>query len=237
MRTNTMSKPNNKLSITIIRGGPFVASGGIPLIQRYPAYSEYGEPLAWDPVGSDEEYQPLPEHTCLCRCGKSADKPLCDGTHINITFDDQPENGEPTLEYPTLTIEGEGVTLTDIPSLCAGTGFCGTRYTTIWKMIEKAADPETLTRLREMVRNCPSGRLLLKLDGEKEPDEPRYIPSIAAVPNGPLWVRGGIEVRSEDGTLFPSQNRMTLCRCGASRNKPYCDSTHEEIGFVAPLKE
>ncbi len=231
-----MRNENGSFSIMIIRGGPYVAVGGIPLIQRYPSYSNFGEPLAWDPVGSEEEYPPLPEQTCLCRCGKSSDKPLCDGTHVNILFDDQPLDVEPHLEYPTLTYEGEGVTLTDIPSLCAGTGFCGTRYTTIWRMIERAADPETLTRLREMVRNCPSGRLLLQLDNQ-DPDEPGYVPSIAAVPNGPLWVRGGIELRSEEGIVYPLQNRLTLCRCGASRNKPYCDSTHEEIGFVAPLKE
>lgn len=232
-----MIEERKALRITIIRNGPLVVNGGIPIIQRYPAYSKDDEPLAWDPVGDDEDNTPLPESTCLCRCGKSNEKPFCDGTHVNIQFDDQPVEGQPPDRFPALEYRGSGVTLTDIPALCAGTGFCGTRYTTVWKMIEKVTDPEVLTRLREMVRNCPSGRLVLQVDDEEEPDEPQYKPSIAAVPNGPFWVRGDIEILSEDGQAYPSQNRVTLCRCGASNNKPYCDSTHEAIAFKAPLKK
>jgi len=44
--------------------------------------------------------------------------------------------------------------------------------------------------------------------------------------SGPFWVRGGIPVYSADGKLYQVRNRMTLCRCGKSTNKPFCDSSH-----------
>jgi D-arabinose 1-dehydrogenase-like Zn-dependent alcohol dehydrogenase len=49
--------------------------------------------------------------------------------------------------------------------------------------------------------------------------------------SGPLWVRGGITVESGDGTRYETRNRVTLCRCGASSNKPFCDGSHAALAF------
>src|SRR4030042_1844454 len=117
-----MRKESDSYSITIIRDGPFVVSGGVPLIQRYPAYSKYDEPLAWDLVGSTDEKRPTPEQYCLCRCGKSNDKPFCDGPHIDIRFDDQQVWGEPGHVYQMRIFQGSGVTLIDGTFLCSGWG-------------------------------------------------------------------------------------------------------------------
>jgi CDGSH-type Zn-finger protein len=54
---------------------------------------------------------------------------------------------------------------------------------------------------------------------------------VAICRDGPLLVRGGIPVESEDGRPYEVRNRVTLCRCGHSRNKPFCDGTHDQIGF------
>ena len=74
--------------------------------------------------------------------------------------------------------------------------------------------------------------------GSGEPDgtpiEPGFEPSIATVPDGPLWVRGGISITTQDGYTYEVRNRVTLCRCGQSKNKPFCDGTHADIGFEAP---
>jgi CDGSH-type Zn-finger protein len=51
--------------------------------------------------------------------------------------------------------------------------------------------------------------------------------------NGPLIVTGPVELKDADGKLFPVQERMALCRCGASTTKPFCDGTHSKIGFQA----
>lgn len=49
--------------------------------------------------------------------------------------------------------------------------------------------------------------------------------------SGPLWFKGGIQIESSSGFFYEKRNRVTLCHCGASRNKPFCDSSHIEIGF------
>ncbi|MFV0643915.1 MAG: CDGSH iron-sulfur domain-containing protein, partial [Sphingomonadaceae bacterium] len=49
---------------------------------------------------------------------------------------------------------------------------------------------------------------------------------------GPIWVEGGITVEAADGTVYEERNRVTLCRCGQSQNKPYCDGTHASINFT-----
>jgi CDGSH-type Zn-finger protein len=49
--------------------------------------------------------------------------------------------------------------------------------------------------------------------------------------SGPLWVKGAIPIESSDGFEYEKRNRCTLCRCGKSSNKPFCDRTHISIGF------
>jgi hypothetical protein len=64
--------------------------------------------------------------------------------------------------------------------------------------------------------------------------EPEFEKSIVVVEshprheNGPLWIRGGIPIESAYGKQYEIRNRMTLCRCGHSKNKPFCDGSHIE---------
>jgi CDGSH-type Zn-finger protein len=51
--------------------------------------------------------------------------------------------------------------------------------------------------------------------------------------NGPYIVTGPVELKDAEGTKYPSEGRMALCRCGASTEKPFCDGTHSKIGFQA----
>ena len=91
-----------------------------------------------------------------------------------------------------------------------------------------AALPNDITNA---IEHCPSGALhYARLDGG--------VPEAAADPttitprrNGPLYVRGQIEIRESDGTFVAQDTRMALCRCGASANKPFCDNSHRRIGF------
>ncbi len=86
-------------------------------------------------------------------------------------------------------------------------------------------------RIASVIHRCPSGALTYeRLDGE--PGEPVPEENVVQVEeNGPLFVTGNIEIRKADGTLLSKETRVTLCRCGQSSNKPFCDNTHEEIGF------
>ncbi len=222
------------LTITLAPNGPYLVNGGVPLTERYTAESIHGESLAWDPVGTSEFEAAAAEKYALCRCGQSANKPYCDGTHSKVGFDGTvtADPGPSTARRETYV--GEGIVMTDEPRLCAHAGFCGTRFTDVWQMIKRTSNPEVRERLRQMVANCPSGRVQVTLVGQTQPDEPVFTPSIATIVDGPLWVRGGIQVQTMDGTTYEVRNRVTLCRCGHSNNKPFCDGSHFEVGFKAP---
>jgi CDGSH-type Zn-finger protein len=63
--------------------------------------------------------------------------------------------------------------------------------------------------------------------------EPMADAKILILKNGPYVITGMVELKDADGKSYPSQERMALCRCGASTNKPFCDGTHSKIGFQA----
>jgi len=98
-----------------------------------------------------------------------------------------------------------------------------------WILVDGASADETA----QQVRACPSGALQYhRLDGG--PDETADVPTtITALRNGPLALRGDLDIRSSDGTLARHDTRVVLCRCGGSAHKPFCDGTHRTNGFTA----
>ncbi len=91
------------------------------------------------------------------------------------------------------------------------------------------ADPEAVA---EVVERCPSGALLYRrLDGGRQ--EQHRGTTLTPIRDGPLLVVGEVEVRREDGSL-EKLPRATLCRCGHSLHKPFCDNQHLAVGFRAP---
>jgi Iron-binding zinc finger CDGSH type len=54
--------------------------------------------------------------------------------------------------------------------------------------------------------------------------------------SGPIWLRGGVALISADGHQYEIRNNMTVCRCGASKNKPFCDGKHASVNFKAKTK-
>ncbi|HEX3507898.1 MAG TPA: (4Fe-4S)-binding protein [Candidatus Dormibacteraeota bacterium] len=98
-----------------------------------------------------------------------------------------------------------------------------------WVLPDMAAADE----VEQVVRLCPSGALLYRrIDGgqQEETDGPT---TVTPVRNGPLLVIGKVEVTREDGSVEVLP-RATLCRCGQSLHKPFCDNQHIKIGFSAP---
>jgi uncharacterized Fe-S cluster protein YjdI/CDGSH-type Zn-finger protein len=84
----------------------------------------------------------------------------------------------------------------------------------------------------EVVERCPSGALQYRrLDGGTEEHHDRT--TLTPIRDGPLLVVGEVEVRREDGTT-EKMPRATLCRCGQSRHKPFCDNQHLKVEFKAP---
>jgi uncharacterized Fe-S cluster protein YjdI/CDGSH-type Zn-finger protein len=84
----------------------------------------------------------------------------------------------------------------------------------------------------EAVMRCPTGALhFRRLDGGPQEPAPEVL-QVRPVPNGPLYLRGDIELRNEDGTVVRHDTRIALCRCGKSRHKPFCDNTHRLVAFT-----
>ena len=217
-------------TIKITRDGPYRVRGDVPLVRTAQVETEYGEPVAWapdEPIGTRGS-------VTLCRCGGSSTKPFCDATHAREGFDGTEVADRGTFAERAHPYRGQGLTMFDDRTLCTQAGYCGDRFANVWAMIGRDADPETRERIRTMSRLCPSGRLLTQVDGTDEVDELPYEPSVAVVADGPLWVRGGIRIEGADGEPYETRNRVTLCRCGASENKPFCDGTHKDVGFRDP---
>jgi CDGSH-type Zn-finger protein len=218
--------------IVISKDGPYRVEGEVPLLRTAIVKTEYGEPVDWD-EGPEFASRDGME---LCRCGNSSRKPFCDSTHEKEPFDGTEKADRRPTAARRLTFTGDGVWMTDDTTFCTHAGFCGDRFTKVWMMIDETSDPAIRERLKDMVSKCPSGRLVYQIPPDTEDVEPGFEPSIGVEPNGPLWVRGGIPVVSEDGTPYEVRNRVSLCRCGQSRNKPFCDGSHERVGFMDPAE-
>lgn len=215
----------NEQKINVAEGGPYMVSGSVPITSKTPVMSEHGEPLTWKTEAATE----TKPRVALCRCGASANKPYCDGTHAKVEWDGTDNAPEGTYAERAKSYGGEGIEVFDDRPICVHAGFCGNKVTTVWKMADKTGDSRIRAEAMAMIERCPSGALTYAVDGEIiEPDLPA---GVAVTPDGPLWVSGGIEVTRSDGSTLEVRNRVTLCRCGQSGSKPLCDGSHKEAGF------
>lgn len=217
----------NSPEIMVTPNGPYEVAGDLSISPKRVVASERGEPLTW--ATGDE--LPHGSSTRLCRCGQSDNKPFCDDTHLTIDFDGtETASTEPFWDRHK-TYEGNGIKVHRVGALCAHASFCANRTTDWYQMLSDSADTNTRTEVIGMIEHCPSGALVYEIDGSViEPDLPS---AISPVQDGPLWVTGGVRIAGTDGTPMETRNRVALCRCGHSNNKPFCDGTHFETGFRA----
>lgn len=168
----------------------------------------------------------------LCRCGGSAQKPFCDGTHNRNGFTGE----EPAQPVPSQAgarrYEGRALTIHDRRPLCASTGFC-TEFAPLAFSKERDPwiDPDAVDerRLRRVVELCPSGALAWSAEQARMGRHPAATPGLQVLRDGPFCVSGPVQFEHPRPPGDPM--RFTLCRCGASANKPYCDGSHKAAGF------
>jgi CDGSH-type Zn-finger protein len=224
-----------KKKIIIIKDGPYRVVGGVPLVHKTQVVSEYGEPLTWK---KDGEYEIESEDYILCRCGKSEKMPFCDGAHKKADFNgtEQAKTNGPS-EYQFTYEGGTNLIVKNDPPLCMNSGYCAMKNLDISEIIADSDNTMARSVAIAMVERCPSGTLTYKIEEGGEDIEPDYPQEIAVTTeitsdgpiDGPLWVTGNIPIERADGQPFEARNRVTLCNCGLSTNKPLCDGTHRDV--------
>ncbi len=164
----------------------------------------------------------------LCRCGSSKNKPYCDGSHSAVKFSDRRlrKGADAAVEYA-----GREITVIDNVGLCAHAGFCvdGAPDTFFTKEGGKRVshpDNSDAATVIAAIRRCPSGALLYK-QGGKVVHEYSADTEVLVEKDGPLRVQRAKLV----GAAPATEDHYTLCRCGSSLNKPFCDGTHAAAGF------
>ena len=213
--------------IKICADGPYTVYGGIALSDQILVPDAEGFPVTW----KEGKKYPVQEEYDLCRCGHSKNKPFCDGTHCDIMFDGtETADRRPFVEQIEPKTIGPELVLSDVVALCASARFCD-RAHGAWDNTRASDNPEAKKIAIQEVFDCPAGRLVLH-DKDGNLIEPKFEPTIGLVIDpvvnviGPIWVRGGVPIESGDGHVYEVRNRVSLCRCGKSTHKPFCDGKH-----------
>ncbi len=220
-------KLKNVQKIKVSKNGPYLISGRVPIQEQVITIDSEGTPIEWR---AGTKYPPQ-EKCALCRCGQSQTNPFCDGTHAKIGFDGTETAGKEAYLNKHKEVDGPALKLADIEELCASARFCH-RAGGIWNLVPKSGNPSVKQIVIEEACDCPSGRLLVRDKNANKIIEPDFEKSIGLIEDpavgvsGPIWVRGGIPVEAGDSETYKIRNRVTLCRCGKSSNKPFCDSSH-----------
>ncbi|MER7210036.1 ferritin-like domain-containing protein [Streptosporangium sp. NPDC000239] len=218
--------------IVVLRDGPYVVYGGVPLRRKRKIVSAGNDALTWQ----THEHLETEDTYALCRCGHSSSKPFCDGTHAAVGFDGTEAAVAPPYRETQHVHDGVGISAQRVGELCVHAAFCVGRTRPIAEMLADTDDSDVRSDIMGRIDHCPSGSYSYALSrgGETvEPDLPQAV-SVLEEENGlasALWVTGGVPVTRSDGQPLETRNRMTLCRCGHSGNKPLCDGTHRRIDF------
>lgn len=176
--------------------------------------------------GAEIEVKPV---MALCRCGGSSNKPFCDGSHKSNGFESR--GGTPAGKDVLLSYRGEHLTVLYNPRLCSHAAECGKRAPRAFDPTQRPwinPDLASVEKLEEVVRACPSGALQIEGRGHLLPESA----GITVEENGPYRVIGA-EIDADPAGEGASAEKKVLCRCGLSGNKPYCDGSHRDAGWVA----
>jgi CDGSH-type Zn-finger protein len=227
-----MSKPKNEPAVTVSKDGPYLVRGTLPLIKQTIVADREGNSHDW----REGAAYPAPPNCALCRCGHSRNKPFCDGSHQKVGFDGSESASRKPYSEQAQLMQGPAMALSDAQGLCAFARFCDPNGQ-VWNQVQRTDEAKVREMFVRQVNACPSGRLVAWDRSSGEAVEHALPKSIGVIEDpaqgvsGPLWLRGGIPVIAADGFAYEVRNRVTLCRCGASKNKPFCDGSHAAVKF------
>lgn len=144
---------------------------------------------------------------------------------------------EPEARYEPSVLrhyEGNGITVHWEPALCIHVAAC---IRSLPQTFDPQArpwvnvEPSTADEIQEAIERCPTGALAFTRTDTAAQEQARVPSSIQPRTNGPLFLQGNLEVIDVQGTVIRRATRIALCRCGESKNKPYCDLSHRAAGF------
>jgi CDGSH-type Zn-finger protein len=186
----------------------------------------------------------------LCRCGASRNKPFCDGTHGTIGFSSQNKTpndngdvssssnggGEKMIKDKRKSYDGKKITIHDNRRICSHAAECVNHLPSVFKLNARPwinPDAAILEQIINTIKKCPSGALSYSINGVEYRDQNERKSMVTVSKDGPYLITGGIDligdnIKFGDGA---SKEHYTLCRCGASNNKPFCDGMHKVINF------
>ena len=182
-------------------------------------------------IGSDGTRLETKPAMGLCRCGASLNKPFCDGNHkyAGFTDDISAERSEDKLS----SYVGKEITVHNNVMLCSVAEYCHKELKTVFNVGREPwidPDEDTLERIKRLIEKCPSGALSYSINGQSQ-SPVDCEPTITIEKNGPLRITGSIELKDANWGQGASREHYTLCRCGVSKNKPFCDGSHSRTGF------
>jgi len=167
----------------------------------------------------------------LCRCGASKNKPFCDGSHNASGFTSAPSpdrTPDGVAEY-----RGAQITVLFNRLICSASEKCAKNLPEVFRKGEKpwiVPDRADAQRIIDVVRHCPSGALRYAVAG-RIGLLPPSAPGIRIARDGPYEVEGDVGLSVVAWCEGASKDRFALCRCGQSKNKPFCDGSHHAAGF------
>ena len=193
---------SSKKSVSILKDGPIKVSG-------------------FSGIEFAKEKIPTQDESYLCRCGESQNAPFCDGSHGKVGFsgDNQRDKTYETRNWQGATIE----THFDA-NLCMHARYC--KPLGELRDRELNGDKSAALDIAKIVTECPSGALTYKMKAGSQPIQFDDTYEIKIEAGGEVRILCEAEFDGVD--LLPNQpkNRITLCRCGQSKNKPLCDASH-----------
>lgn len=215
---------SKKAIITLVENGPYIVRN-LDLLEN-----RKGESLEIKPI------------TALCRCGASNNKPYCDGAHQFINFQD----GDAEKHSPKKLKRyiGKNITINFDLSICAHAAICLNTLPSVFNLNNQPwinADGAEQEKIMATINKCPSGALSYEIkDAETSADnctvnQDSECPSskITVIKNGPLNVEGNVELQGDVSCPPSNDKHFCLCRCGHTKNSPFCDGSHMREHFKA----
>ncbi len=177
--------------------------------------------------GTDGNSLDAKKTTVLCVCGKSKEQPYCDGIHKAVGFSSKNELDEEIIQR----YDGKDINIIFNRSICAGAGNCVRNFPKIYKNASEDwifPDNDNIEQVKNSVKSCPSGALAYEINQEIHQEKYNEI-KINIIKNGPINVKGNVSIQVDKWSTNANREKFSLCRCGASRNKPFCDYTHASL--------